>query len=71
MFSLTFLGLIFLFAFIAAADLAIPHATTAADAAHVLYLLKVGGGFGMLGVICGWYVAQPPFPTLTCSLLTP
>lgn len=57
LFVLVFLGLIFLFAFIAAADFAVPHATTAADVDHILMLLKVGGGFGMLGVICGWYLA--------------
>ncbi|KAK3699124.1 hypothetical protein LTR37_016598 [Vermiconidia calcicola] len=56
-FVLTFLGLVFLFAFIAAADFAVPNATTAADLAHIGYLLKIGGGFGMLGVICGWYLA--------------
>ena len=23
----------------------------------ILHTLKIGGGFGMLGVICGWYLA--------------
>jgi uncharacterized protein len=53
-FVLVFIGLVFLFAFIAAADFALPSASTPADLEHVLYLLRIGGGFGMLGVICGW-----------------
>jgi uncharacterized protein len=53
-FTLTFFGLVMLFAFIAAADFAVPTATTAADLAHVEKLLQIGGGFGFLGVICGW-----------------
>jgi hypothetical protein len=56
-FVLVFIGLVFLFAFIAAADFAVPHATTAADLEHIGLLLRIGGGFGMLGVICGWYLA--------------
>ena len=47
---------IFLFPFVAAADFAVPSARTPADLAHIEYLLKIGGGFGMLGVICGWYL---------------
>jgi uncharacterized protein len=54
LFVLVFLGLVFLFAFIAAADFAVPQAMTPADLDHVLHLLKIGGGFGLLGVVCGW-----------------
>lgn len=61
LFVLVFLGLVFLFAFIAAADFAVPNASTPADLEHIAMLLKIGGGFGMLGVICGWYLAL-----LTC-----
>lgn len=57
LFTLTFLGLIFLFSFIAAADFAVPYATTAADVHHIGVLLNVAGGFGFLGVVCGWYLA--------------
>lgn len=57
LFVLVFLGLVFLFSFIAAADFAVPHVQTAADLEHVLHLLRIGGGFGMLGVVCGWYLA--------------
>jgi len=57
LFVLVFLGLIFLFSFIAAADFSVPHATTPEDLEHIGFLLRVGGGFGMLGVICGWYLA--------------
>ena len=57
LFVLVFLGLVFLFAFIAAADFAVSSATTTADLEHIAQLLKIGGGFGMLGVICGWYLA--------------
>lgn len=53
-FVLVFIGLVFLFAFIAAADFAVPNASTAADLEHIAYLLRIGGGFGMLGVVCGW-----------------
>lgn len=53
-FVLVFIGLVFLFAFIAAADFAVPHASTAADLAHIAHLLQIAGGFGMLGVVCGW-----------------
>lgn len=34
---------------IAAADFKVPHATTAADVEYIGKLLKIGGGFGMLG----------------------
>ena len=57
LFTLVFIGLVFLFSFIAAADFAVASATTEADVAHILMLLKIGGGFGMLGVVCGWYLA--------------
>ena len=57
LFTLVFIGLVFLFAFIAAADFSVASATTTADLEHIAYLLKIGGGFGMLGVICGWYLA--------------
>jgi hypothetical protein len=46
-----------LFAFIAAADFSVAHATTAADAEHITKLLQIGGGFGFLGLISGWYLA--------------
>lgn len=54
---MVFIGLVFLFAFIAAADFAVPNAAGPEDLEHIAYLLKIGGGFGMLGVICGWYLA--------------
>lgn len=54
LFTLTFFGLVMLFAFIAAADFAVPSATTDAGLAHVLHLLKIGGGFGFIGLVCGW-----------------
>ncbi|KAL9055733.1 MAG: hypothetical protein Q9162_003369 [Coniocarpon cinnabarinum] len=57
LFTLVFLGLVFLFAFIAAADFRVASATTEADVAYITYLLKIGGGFGMLGVVVGWYLA--------------
>lgn len=57
MFALTFFGLVMLFAFIAAADFAVPHAVDAAGLAHVEHLLKFAGGFGFIGLICGWYLA--------------
>ncbi|EDU49707.1 membrane protein [Pyrenophora tritici-repentis] len=56
-FALTFFGLVMLFSFIAAADFAIPHAKTEADIEHINKLLHIGGGFGFLGLISGWYLA--------------
>ncbi|KAF2718514.1 hypothetical protein K431DRAFT_230627 [Polychaeton citri CBS 116435] len=56
LFVLLFMGLVFLFAFIAAADFYTPTATTPGDLAHAMYLLKIGGGFGFIGVVCGWYL---------------
>ena len=53
MFVMIFIGLVFLFAFIAAADFAAPSG----DLEHVARLLQIGGGFGMLGVVGGWYLA--------------
>lgn len=57
LFTLVFIGLVGLFASIAAADFAVPSATTPKDLLHIANVLKIGGGFGMLGVICGWYLA--------------
>lgn len=56
-FVITFFGLIFFFAFLAAANFAVPHVKTAADLAHVVTLLHVAGGFAFLPTICGWYLA--------------
>jgi len=36
--------------------LTVPHATTAADEAHILHLLQIGGGFGFTGLVCGWWL---------------
>ena len=49
-----------LFSFIAAADFSVASAKTLADLEHILMLLKIGGGFGMLGVVCGWSVFLGP-----------
>ncbi|KAJ4346002.1 hypothetical protein N0V95_005785 [Ascochyta clinopodiicola] len=56
-FTLTFFGLIMLFSFIAAADFRVAHATTEADVAHIGKLLHIAGGFGFIGLVCGWYLA--------------
>ncbi|KAJ4364379.1 hypothetical protein N0V83_008972 [Neocucurbitaria cava] len=56
-FTLTFFGLIMLFAFIAAADFSVASATSAADLAHINKLLNIAGGFGFIGLVCGWYLA--------------
>lgn len=56
-FVITFFGLVFFFAFIAAAQFALPSVKTAAELEHVGMLLKVAGGFGFLPTICGWYLA--------------
>jgi succinate-acetate transporter protein len=54
LFVLLFFGLVMLFSFIAAADAAIPSAANEADLAHILKLLQIGGGFGFIGLVCGW-----------------
>lgn len=46
-----------LFGLFAAAEFATGTATTAADGAHVLLLLKIAGGFGLVTSISGWYLA--------------
>lgn len=46
--------LIFVFSFIAAANFMTPFATTAADGAYILKLLKIGGGFGLVTALSGW-----------------
>lgn len=46
-----------LFGLFAAAEFATGTATTAADGAHILFLIKVAGGFGLVTVIAGWYLA--------------
>lgn len=56
-FTLTFFGLIGLFSGIAAADFYVPHVTDAAGLAHVEHLLNIAGGFGFIGLVCGWYLA--------------
>ncbi|GAB7352088.1 hypothetical protein MBLNU459_g2589t1 [Dothideomycetes sp. NU459] len=56
LFTLTFFGLIMMFSFIAAAEFAIPHAKTLADVSHIEHLLKIGGGFGFIGLVCSWYL---------------
>lgn len=56
-FTLTFFGLIMLFSFIAAADFRVGSATTEADVEHITKLLHFAGGFGFIGLVCGWYLA--------------
>jgi uncharacterized protein len=46
-----------LFFLFAAAEFATGTATTAADGAHVLYLIKIAGGFGLVTTLAGWYLA--------------
>lgn len=56
-FTLTFFGLIMLFSFIAAADFRVGHAKSEADVEHITRLLHFAGGFGFIGLVCGWYLA--------------
>jgi succinate-acetate transporter protein len=58
-FVLVFLGLVFLFSFIAAADYQLGYNATAAGAAHAVYYVKIAGGFGFVTMIMGWYVLFP------------
>jgi len=57
LFTLLFSGLVMLFSFVAAADFSIPHAKTEADFEHIGKLLHIAGGFGFVGMVCGWYLA--------------
>ncbi|KAF2089246.1 GPR1/FUN34/YaaH-class plasma membrane protein-like protein [Saccharata proteae CBS 121410] len=61
--SLAIFCLIFLFSFTAAAEFAIGSAVTLAQQEHVLYLLKIAGGFGFVTLLAGWYL----FITLSCA----
>ena len=56
LFVLVFFGLVMLFAFIAAADFRVATAKTVEDQEFILKLLKIGGGFGFIGLVCGWYL---------------
>ncbi|KAK5018826.1 hypothetical protein LTR60_001335 [Cryomyces antarcticus] len=56
-FCLAVFCLIFLFAFLAAATFATPYIATPADGEYVLLLLRIGGGFGFVTALCGWYLA--------------
>lgn len=56
-FTATFFGLIGLFSFIAAADFKVGTAKTDADVEHIAKLLHIAGGFGFIGLVCGWYLA--------------
>ncbi|KAL9076671.1 MAG: hypothetical protein Q9157_003588 [Trypethelium eluteriae] len=56
-FCLALFCLIFVFAFIAAANFLTGYATGPSDLEHVTTLLKIGGGFGFVTAIAGWYLA--------------
>lgn len=56
-FSLCLFTLIPLFAIFAAAQFHIGAHPTAEGVAYGLYLFKVAGGFGLVSVLCGWYLA--------------
>jgi len=56
-FALTLFVLIPLFALFAAGQWWIAGHPTAAGVAYGLYLFKVGAGFGLVAVLCGWYLA--------------
>jgi succinate-acetate transporter protein len=59
-FVIVFLGLVFLFSFIAAADYQLGYNATAAGAAHAVYYVKIAGEFGFVTMIMGWYVLFRP-----------
>ncbi|KAK5120730.1 hypothetical protein LTR85_006088 [Meristemomyces frigidus] len=56
-FSLAIFCLIPLFALLAAGDFYIGYNPTAEGIAHAGYLIKIGGGFGFVTALCGWYLA--------------
>lgn len=68
LFFLVFFALVMLFAFVAAADFRVASAATLADQEYILYLLKIGGGFGFIGLICGWYVFSKGMAQATRAL---
>ncbi|KAI9658887.1 MAG: hypothetical protein M1821_001847 [Bathelium mastoideum] len=78
-FCLALLCLIFVFSFLAAAEFAIGYATTPEALDHATYLIKIGGGFGFVTALAGWYLAinlalastgiPSPLPTFDLSHL--
>lgn len=56
-FALAIFCLMPLFGLFAAAEFATGTATTAEDVSHVLNLIKIAGGFGLVTTIAGWYLA--------------
>lgn len=56
-FVLVFFSLVFLFSFFAAAYYQLGMNPTAAGVAHAYYYFKIGGGFGFVAMIMGWYLA--------------
>lgn len=65
-FVLAFFGLIFLFSFLAAGYYQLGYNATAAGAAHAFYYFKIGGGFGMITTIMGFYLALIQACASTC-----
>lgn len=57
-FSLAIFCLIPLFAMLAAGDFYIGYNPTAAGVEHASYLIKIGGGFGFVTALCGWYLVS-------------
>jgi len=56
-FCLAIFALVPLFAFLAAANFYIGYNPTPAGLDYAGYLLEIGGGFGLVSAICGWYLA--------------
>lgn len=56
-FVLVFFTLVFLFAFIAAANYQVGYNPTPEGLSYAAKLLRVGGGFGFVASIMGWYLA--------------
>lgn len=55
-FVCAFIGLVFFFGFIAAANFQLGYSTTLTEAEYSLTLLKVAGGFGLFTASAGWLV---------------
>lgn len=56
-FVIVFFGLVFCFSFLAAGHYQLGYNPTIAGLKHAFYYFKIAGGFGLVSVITGWYLA--------------
>lgn len=57
-FVVLFLGLVFLFSFITAADYQLGYNPTPEGLEHAVHYFRIAGGFGFVSMVLGWYVSR-------------